>query len=84
MLGVAGSTAGGKEAVGHHQNRDEPQKKNGIGGMVLPVLCGHGVPGRLENQPADRGDDHAEEDDGRGVVGDDVVDVGRSFPKDQA
>src|SRR6516165_3321049 len=72
---MTGGVASRKEAIGHHQECDNRQKKDGVGvnaaGFAVPGR--HGVTSRLEGNPADDRGHHAEEDDRCGVVCNEVV-----------
>ena len=78
LLCQRGGLAGLKEAFGEHQDCDQRQEEDGVDLVALAVLCRHLVSRRLEDNPADCCDDHAEEDNGRRVVGDDLVDMADS------
>jgi hypothetical protein len=67
--------AGGKEAVGHHQKGNQPKKKDGVGRVAFAELRWHGISRGPEDKSTDCGNRHAEEDDGRSVVRNDVVDL---------
>ena len=51
------------------------QQEDGVDFVAFAVPRRHLVSRRLEDDPANRGDHHAEEDNGRGIVGDDLVDM---------
>jgi hypothetical protein len=70
-----GGVARRKKAISHHQECDHRQKKDGVGvnpaGFAVPGR--HSVTSRLEGNSADDRNRHAEEDDGCGVVCNEVV-----------
>ncbi len=75
LLRLTGNLCGFKEAVRHHQNRDQRQEEDGVGGVSLAEPRRHFISRRFEDQPADHSKYHAEEDNGGSVVRDYAVDI---------
>ncbi len=59
LSGLQSRLAGGEKAVGDHQDGDERQEKDGVGGVILAVLCRYSVARGFEDQPPNRRDHHA-------------------------
>src|SRR5208283_903068 len=65
--------AGLKEAFGEHQYGDQRKQEDGVRLMAFAVPCWYFVTRRLEDDPPDRCEHHTEEDNGGGIVGDDLI-----------
>jgi hypothetical protein len=81
LLRLTGGLRGCKEAVGHHQNRDQRQEENGVGGVGFAEPRRHFISRRFEDQPANHSNSPCRGNDGGGVVRDDVVDLAGSSGK---
>ena len=71
---LRGEEASLEHAFGDHQCGDETEDEQRLGGVVLAVFLGDGVPRGLEEGAAHGEDRHGHEDCGGGEVLDDVVD----------
>ena len=84
MLCLGGGLAAAKRLSATIKIAISDRRKMASAVWLLPNSGRDSVPRRLENQAANDGDHHAEENNGGGVIRDDVVNHGRPSLKGRA